>query len=66
MSAREMLRYLVCLVAGVGMCLVGALWFSTGHPAHVAAGCVFFAMGAAGVGLQGWHAVKRLRGDRGK
>jgi hypothetical protein len=43
------------------MCLTGALFFSTGHPAHVAAGCVFFAMGALGVGWQDWHAVKRLR-----
>jgi hypothetical protein len=32
MTGREMLRCLVCLVSGLGMCLVGALWFSTGTP----------------------------------
>jgi len=53
---------LVCLVAGLGMCLAGALFFSTGHPAHAVAGGLFFAMGALGVGWQGWKAVKRLRG----
>jgi hypothetical protein len=31
--------------------------------AHVAAGCVLFALGVAGVGLQGWHAAKRPRGE---
>ena len=57
-----MLLHLACVVAGLRVCLAGALFFSTGHAAHVFAGCVFFAMGAVGVGLQGWHAVKRLRG----
>ena len=65
MSAREMLLYLTLLVGGLGLCLVGALWFSTGHPAHAAAGCLFFATGALGVGWQGWEAVKRLRGGEG-
>ena len=43
-------------------------WFdvATGHAAHAACGGTLFALGAAGVGLQGWHAVKRLRGgDKG-
>jgi hypothetical protein len=43
-----------------------ALWFSTGHAAHGVSGGILFAMGAVGIGLQGWHAIKRLRGDRGK
>jgi hypothetical protein len=62
MPAREMLLHLACVVSGLGVALAGALFFSTGHPAHVVVGCIFFAMGTAGVGLQGWHAVKRLRG----
>ena len=65
MPAREMLRNLVCLLSGLGISLAGALFFSTGHAAHVAAGCIFFAMGALGVGWQGWEAVKRLRGGEG-
>jgi hypothetical protein len=28
-------------------------------------GGFLFALGAAGAGLQGWHAVKRLRGGEG-
>jgi hypothetical protein len=40
----------------------GALLFSNGPEAHVVCGGALFALGAAGVGLQGWHAVKRLRG----
>ena len=42
-------------------------WFgvATGHAAHAACSDTLFALGAAGVGLQGWHAVKRLRkGER--
>ena len=64
MIGREMLRNLFCLVAGLGMCLAGAMFFSTGHPAHVAAGCVLFTTGALGVGWQGWEALKRLQGGR--
>jgi hypothetical protein len=41
--------------------LAGALLASTGHAAHAAFGGLCFALGAAGVGLQGWHTVKRLR-----
>jgi hypothetical protein len=44
--------------------LAGALRFSTGHAAHVVCGGTLFALGAAGVGLQGWHAVEWLRGGR--
>jgi len=51
--AREMLRRLVCLGSGLGMCLAGSLFVSTGHPAHAAVGALFFALGAAGVGLKG-------------
>ena len=43
----------------------GALLFSTGHAAHVVCSGILFALGAAGVGVQGWHAVKRLRGGEG-
>jgi hypothetical protein len=49
-----MLRRLVCIACGLGMCLVGALWFSTGQAAHAAFGVLLFAAGAAGVGLEGW------------
>ena len=42
--------------------LAGALLASSGHAAHAVCGAFLFALGAAGVGLQGWHAVKRLRG----
>jgi hypothetical protein len=45
--------------------LAGALLFSTGHAAHAVAGGLFFAMGALGVGWQGWEAVKRMRGGEG-
>jgi hypothetical protein len=57
--AREMLRSLVCLLSGLGMCLTGALLSSSGQPAHGVAGALLFALGAAGVGLQGWHAVRQ-------
>jgi hypothetical protein len=41
--------------------------FTTGHAAHAACGALFFTLGATGAGLQGWHAVKRLRGrDKGQ
>jgi len=46
--------------------MTGALCFATGHPAHAAFGGRCFAAGAAGVGVAGWHAVKRLRADRGQ
>jgi hypothetical protein len=61
MPAREMLRRLVCVLSGLGKCLVGALWFSTGQAAHAAFGALLFAAGASGVGLEGWHAIRRLR-----
>jgi hypothetical protein len=38
---------------------------ATGHAAHAVYGGTLFALGAAGVGLQGWQAVKRLRGGEG-
>ena len=61
-----MLLRLACVLSGLGVCLAGALMASTGHAAHVVCGGILFALGAAGVGLQGWHAVKRLRGgDKG-
>jgi hypothetical protein len=41
--------------------MAGALLASTGHAAHAVCGGFLFALGAAGVGVQGWHAVKRLR-----
>jgi hypothetical protein len=67
MPAREMLPLLECVVSGLGVAVAGALWFPTGHPAHAVCGGILFALGAAGVGLQGWRAVKRLRnGDRQK
>ena len=65
MPTREMLLHLACVVGGQGVCLAGALLFSTGHAAHVVCGSIRFALGAAGAGLQGWHAVKRLRGGEG-
>jgi hypothetical protein len=52
---------LACVLSGLGVALDGALLLSTGHAAHAACGVIFFALGAAGVGLQGWHAVKRLQ-----
>jgi hypothetical protein len=51
-----------CVVTGLGVALAGALLFSNGHTAHVVSGGILFALRAAGVGLQGWHAVKELRG----
>ena len=66
MPAREMLLHLACVVTGLGVCLAGALMASTGHTAHVVAGGILFAMGAVGVGWQGWEAVKRQRGGEGK
>jgi hypothetical protein len=66
MPARELLLHLACVLSGLGVCLAGALLFSTGHAAHAVCGGTLFALGAAGVGLQGWHAVKRLRGSEGK
>ena len=66
MPAREMLLHLACVVTGLGVCLAGALLTSTGHAAHAVCGGVLFALGATGVGLQGWHALKRLRGSEGK
>ena len=47
------------------MALAGALRFATGHAAHAVCGGTLFALGAAGAGLQGWHALKRLRGGEG-
>jgi hypothetical protein len=60
-----MLLHLACVVTGLGVCLAGALLASSGHAAHVISGGTLFALGAAGVGLQGWHAAKRLRGGEG-
>ena len=43
-------------------------WFgvATGHAAHVVCGGILFASGALVIGVQGWHAGKRLRcGDKG-
>jgi hypothetical protein len=60
MPAREMLLHLACVVTGLGVALAGALLFPTGHAAHADCGGILFALGTAGVGLQGWHAVKRL------
>jgi hypothetical protein len=57
-----MLLHLACVVTGLGVCLDGALLAYTGHAAHAVYGGILFALGAEGVGLQGWHAVKRLRG----
>jgi hypothetical protein len=45
--------------------LAGALLCSTGHAAHAVSGGTLFMLGAVGIGLQGWHAVKRLRGGQG-
>jgi len=60
--ARDMLLHLACVVAGLGVSLTGALVFSSGHAAHViSGGALFFALGAADVEVQGWHAAKRLR-----
>jgi hypothetical protein len=52
-----MLLHLACVVTGLGVYLAGALLFSSGHAAHTVCGGALFAMGAAGFGLQGWHAV---------
>jgi hypothetical protein len=53
------------VLSGLAVALAGALFFSTGHPAHVVASCLFFALGALGVGWQGWEAIRRLRGGEG-
>jgi hypothetical protein len=45
--------------------LAGAMLLFPGRAKHVVCGGILFAMGAAGIGLQGWHAVKRLRGGEG-
>ena len=62
MAAREMLLHLACVLSALGVSLAGALLFSTGQAAHAVCGGILFALGAAGVGLQGWHAVRRRRG----
>jgi hypothetical protein len=45
--------------------MAGTMLCSTGHAAHAVSGGILFALGAAGIGLQGWHAVKGLRGGEG-
>ena len=65
MPPRAMLLHLACVVTGLGVCLAGALLFSTGHATHVISGGLLFASGAAGIWVQGWHAAKRLRGGEG-
>jgi hypothetical protein len=50
------------VLSGLGVVLAGALLFSTGNAAHAVWGGIFFALEVVGIGLQGWHAVKRLRG----
>ena len=65
MPAREMPPHPACVLSGLGVALVGALLHSAGHSAHAVGGGAHIALGAAGVGLQGWHAVKRLRGGGG-
>jgi hypothetical protein len=62
MTARAMLLHLAGVVTGLGVCLAGALWWASGEAAHVILGALLFAAGAAGVGLQGWYAVKGLDG----
>jgi hypothetical protein len=66
MPAREMLLHLACMLSGLGVVLAGAGLCSTCHAAHAVCGGILFALGAAGVGLQGWHAVKRLRAEKGR
>jgi hypothetical protein len=61
MPPREMLLYLACVLSSLGV----ARLCSTGHAAYAVCGGTRFALGAAGVGLQGWHAVKRRRGGEG-
>ena len=65
MPPRAMLLHLACVLSGLGVALAGALLASSGHAAHVVSGGIFFALGAAGIGLQSWLAVKRLRGGEG-
>jgi hypothetical protein len=65
MPSPEMLLHPACVLSGLGLCLAGALLFSSGQPAHGVAGGLLFASGAAGIGVQGWHAVNRLRGGEG-
>jgi len=60
-----MLLHLACVLPSRGVALPAALLFSAGHAAHAACGALLFALGAAGVGLEGWHVVTRLRGDEG-
>ena len=66
MPAREMLLHLACVFSSRGVALPAALLCSTGHAAHAVCGGTLFARGAAGVGVQGWHAVKRLRAAKGR
>jgi hypothetical protein len=65
MPAREVLLHLACVLSGLGVALAGGLLFSAGPPAHAACGGARFVLGVAGVGLQGWHAVKRRAGGEG-
>jgi hypothetical protein len=62
MPARETLLHLACVVSGLAVALAGALLASTGHAAHAVCGGIPFTLRAAGVGMQGWYAAKRLRG----
>jgi hypothetical protein len=61
MPPRELLLYLACVLSSRGVTLL----CSAGHAAYAVGGGTRFALGDAGVGLQGWHAVKRLRGSDG-
>jgi hypothetical protein len=62
---RAVLLHLACMLSGLEVALAGALLFATGHAAHAVCGGTLFALGAAGFGVQGWHAVKRPRGGEG-
>jgi hypothetical protein len=61
MQAHEMLLHLACVLSSRGVALPAALLCSAGHAAYAVGGGTRFALGAAGVGLHGWHAVKRLQ-----
>jgi hypothetical protein len=64
MPAYEMLLRLTFVTTGLWMALNGAMLFEAGD---TIGGSLLFALGAAVVGLQGWRAVKALRGgDKGE
>jgi hypothetical protein len=62
MPTREMLRRLLAVLGGCALFASGCAMAAAGSPL----GTAFALLAAAGVALEGWEAVKGLRGGGGK